>query len=92
MLVQSIVGKLRSHMQCGQKNNTKQKQYCDKFNKDFKKMKERGRQGNFFTQEYQHFILDRFQFLFLFDTVTQQDHKGPSQDRPSAVSSALAPP
>ena len=33
----SLVGKLRSHMPQGQKNqNMKQKHYCNKFNKDFK--------------------------------------------------------
>ena len=31
--VQSLVGELRSHMSCGQ--NIKQKQYYNKFNKDF---------------------------------------------------------
>ena len=32
-----LAGELRSHMPHGQKNqNTKQKQYCNKFNKDFK--------------------------------------------------------
>ena len=38
MWVQSLVGELRSHMPCNQKNqNTqKEKQYCDEFNKDFK--------------------------------------------------------
>ena len=37
--VRSLVGELRSHMPCSQKNqNIKQKQYCHKFNKDFKKM------------------------------------------------------
>ena len=35
--VRSLVGKLRSHKPRGQKNQgTKQKQYCNKFNKDFK--------------------------------------------------------
>ena len=35
--VQSLVGELRSPMPRGQKNqNIKQKQYCNKFNKDFK--------------------------------------------------------
>ena len=34
--VQSLVGELRSHMSCGQKTKQKQKQYCNKFNKDFK--------------------------------------------------------
>ena len=35
--VQSLVGELRSHMPCGQKNqNIKQKQCCNKVNKDFK--------------------------------------------------------
>ena len=35
--VPSLVGELRSHMSPGQKNqNIKQKQYCNKFNKDFK--------------------------------------------------------
>ena len=35
--VRSLVGELRSHMPHGQKNqNIKQKQYCNKFNKDFK--------------------------------------------------------
>ena len=34
----SLVRKLRSHMPCNQKNkNVKQKQYCNKFKKDFKK-------------------------------------------------------
>ena len=34
---QSLVRKLRSHMLCSQKNqNIKQKQYCNKFNNDFK--------------------------------------------------------
>ena len=38
--VQSLIGELRSHMPCGQKNqNIKQKQYCNKFNKDLKKKK-----------------------------------------------------
>ena len=38
--VQSLVGELRSHRPRGQKNQNikKQKQYCDKFNKDFKKI------------------------------------------------------
>ena len=49
-------------------------------------------QRSFCTQDYQQFILDRLQSLFLFDTVTQQDHMGPSQDRPSPISAALAPP
>ena len=35
--VRSLVGELKSHMPPGQKNqNTKQNQYCNKFNKDFK--------------------------------------------------------
>ena len=35
--VQSLVEELRSHMPCGQKNQSiKQKQYCNKFNKDLK--------------------------------------------------------
>ena len=35
--VQSLVREIRSHMPCGQrKENIKQKQYCKKFNKDFK--------------------------------------------------------
>ena len=35
--LRSVVGELRSHMSWGQKNqNIKQKQYCNKFNKDFK--------------------------------------------------------
>ena len=34
MRVQSLFGELRSHMPCGQKN-IKQKQYCNKSNKDF---------------------------------------------------------
>ena len=35
--VQSLVRKLRSHMPGGQKTEkVKQKQYCNKFNKDFK--------------------------------------------------------
>ena len=45
--VQSLVGELRSHMSCNQEkkkpNQTKtikQKQYCNKFNKSFKKKKE----------------------------------------------------
>ena len=34
--VRSLVGELRSHMPQSQKNqNMKQKQYCNKFNKDF---------------------------------------------------------
>ena len=39
-VVQSLVGKLRSHMPQGQKNpkqTIKQKQYCNKFNKDLKR-------------------------------------------------------
>jgi len=37
--VQSLVEELRSHVPPDQKNqNIKQKQYCIKFNKDFKKM------------------------------------------------------
>ena len=37
--VQSLVGELRSHMPWGQKNqNIKQKQYCNKFNKEVLKM------------------------------------------------------
>ena len=37
--IRSLVGELRSHMPPGQKNkNIKQKQYCSKFNKDFKKV------------------------------------------------------
>ena len=37
--IRSLVGELRSHMPRGQKNkNIKQKQYCSKFNKDFKKV------------------------------------------------------
>ena len=40
--VQTLVSKLRSHMSHGQKKKTKtqnikQKQYCNKFNKDLKK-------------------------------------------------------
>ena len=73
------------------KQNIKQKQYCNKFNKNLKKER-RGRQRSFCTQDYQEFIIDRFHSLFLFDTVTQQDHMGPSQDRPSPISPALAPP
>ena len=35
--VQSLIGELRSHMPRGQKyQNIKQKQCCNKFNKDFK--------------------------------------------------------
>ena len=34
--VQSLLGELRSHMPCGQKTKTEQKQYGEKFNKDFK--------------------------------------------------------
>ena len=35
--VPSLVGELRSHMTWGQKKqNIKQKQYCNKYNKDFK--------------------------------------------------------
>ena len=34
--IQSLVGELRSYMPWGQKTKTKQKQYCNKFNKDFK--------------------------------------------------------
>ena len=36
--VQSLVGKLRSHMTLGQKNQNlhKQKQCCNRFNQDFK--------------------------------------------------------
>ena len=33
--VRSLVGELRSHIPCGK--NIKQKQYCNKFNKDLKK-------------------------------------------------------
>ena len=36
--VQSLVREPRSHMPCSQKN--KEKQYCNKFNKDLKKKKE----------------------------------------------------
>ena len=37
MQVQSLVGELKSHMSHGQKKqNIKQKQYCDKFNKELK--------------------------------------------------------
>ena len=36
MRVWSLAGDLRSHMPRGQKTKTKQKQYCNKFNKDFK--------------------------------------------------------
>ena len=37
--VRSLMGKLRSHMPGGQNNqNEKKKQYCNRFNKDFKKM------------------------------------------------------
>ena len=42
MLVWSLVRELRPHMPPGPKNqNIKQKQYCNEFNKDFKKKKER---------------------------------------------------
>ena len=35
--VRSLVGELRSHMPQGPENQSiKQKQYCNKFNKDFK--------------------------------------------------------
>ena len=35
--VQSLTGELISHVPCGQKNqNIRQKQYSNKFNKDFK--------------------------------------------------------
>ena len=34
--VRSLVGELRSHVPHSQKTKTKQKQYCNKFNKDFK--------------------------------------------------------
>ena len=34
MQVQSLVGELKSHISCGQ--NTKQRRYCNKLNKDFK--------------------------------------------------------
>ena len=39
ILIQSLVGVLRSHMPHGQKQNMKyyKKQYCNKFNKDLKK-------------------------------------------------------
>ena len=36
--IQSLIGELKSHMTCDQKTqNIKLKQYCNKFNKDFKK-------------------------------------------------------
>ena len=34
--VQSLVGELRSHVSCGQKEQKINKQYCNKFNKYFK--------------------------------------------------------
>ena len=34
--VSSLVVELRSHMPCAKKNKTKEKQYCNKFNKDCK--------------------------------------------------------
>ena len=34
--VQSMVKELRSHIPCGKNPEHKQKQYCSKFNKDFK--------------------------------------------------------
>ena len=37
--VQSLVGKLRSHMPVAKKQDIKQKHCCNKFNKDFKKKK-----------------------------------------------------
>ena len=39
MWVQSLVGELKSHMPLlwSKNQNIKQKQYCNKFNKDFKK-------------------------------------------------------
>jgi len=38
----TLVRKLRSHMSLGQKSqNAKQKQYCNKFNKDFFKKREK---------------------------------------------------
>ena len=37
--VRSLVRELRSHMPHGKKQNAKQKQYCNKFNKDFKKVR-----------------------------------------------------
>ena len=37
VVVQSLVGELRPHMPCGQKNqNTTQEPYCDKLTEDFK--------------------------------------------------------
>ena len=38
--VPSLVGELRFHILCGQKSqNIKQKQYCNKFNKDFENVR-----------------------------------------------------
>ena len=39
--VQSLVGELRSHVSCGQKNLKINKQYCNKFNKYFKNTKKK---------------------------------------------------
>ena len=39
--VRSLVGELRSHMPC-ENENINQNQYCNKFNKDFKKKKKEG--------------------------------------------------
>ena len=39
MRVQSLVGELKSHLLCGQKNKTQNRDnIVEKFNKDFKKM------------------------------------------------------
>ena len=46
--VGSLIRELRSHLPCGQKKKTqniKERQYCDKFNKDLKKKKQEAQRG-----------------------------------------------
>ena len=45
--VGSLVRELISHLPCGQKTqNIKERQYCDKFNKDLKKKKKKETGGS----------------------------------------------
>ena len=54
--IQSLIGELRSHMSQGQQTEHKQqKQYCNKFNKDFKNGPHQ-RKKNFFKSVFKHFV------------------------------------
>ena len=61
--VQSLLGKLRSHLACGQKKQSiKQKQYCNKLNEDFKMFHIK----KIFKKEMQLYFKYLVGFFFLF--------------------------